>query len=137
VNCHIECRTSLSGCWEQVCRLVDRCYPRPPRNVFFRLIEQYREGYPVWLALADDDVIGMVMLIPNSKGGTLETLAVWPDARGQGIAAKLVDALLESSSGVISLTTRIPEFFQKRGFQPITPLDDKSIFMIRVLPMNP
>lgn len=134
MNVHIEQRRSLSGSWGQIRTLLDTCYPLPPRDVFYRVIEQYREGYAVWLALTGDDVVGMVMLIPNSKGGTLETLAVCPEARGQGIGGKLVDALLENSRGIISLTTRIPEFFERKGFRAVTPLDDESIFMVCVLP---
>ncbi|WP_295401260.1 GNAT family N-acetyltransferase [uncultured Thiocystis sp.] len=129
----IEQRQLLSGCLPQLHVLLDRCYSRPPRDVFYRLIEQYRTGFPAWLARSGDGrIIGFIHLAPNSKGGTLETLAVDPDFRHLGIARALVNHLLDATSGVVSLTTRIPAFFATQGFQSISVLPDQSVFMIHV-----
>ena len=129
----LERRQSLVGYYPQLHRLLDVCYPRPPRDVFYGLMEGYRPGFPAWLALsADDNLIGFVYLAPNSKGGTLENLAVDPGYRGQGVAQALVRSLLEATNGLISLTTRIPDFFQRQGFETIRPLPDASIFMIHL-----
>lgn len=126
--------TTLTGRWSVVQELVDKCFPKPPRDVFYRFIEQYREGFPVWFAIADRRVDGIVMLIPTSKGGTLETLAVHPRVQGNGLGAGLVWALLEDVNGVISLTTRIPGFFERFGFQRCGTLSDGSHFMARINP---
>ncbi|MBD2134019.1 MULTISPECIES: Rpn family recombination-promoting nuclease/putative transposase [unclassified Sphaerospermopsis] len=60
--------------------LLDICYPQPPQNVFYLLVEEYRRGFPVYIAIENSGkVIGFTYLAPNSKGGTLESLAVHPD----------------------------------------------------------
>jgi len=131
----IEYHENLSDCLADLHRLLDACYPRPPRDVFYRLIAQYRPGFPAWIARAKSgQLMGFVHLAPNSKGGTLETLAVHPDYRGQGIAQALVRQLVESTEGVISLTTRAPDFFANLGFERIQTLPDESVFMIKVRP---
>lgn len=124
---------SLTGYYPELHRLLDHCYPKPPRDVFYRLVEQYRPGFPAWLAHSvEGNLIGFVHLAPNSKGGTLETLAVDPDYRGLCIAQALVRSLLEATPGLISLTTRIPAFFQRQGFEAVRTLPDASVFMIHL-----
>ncbi len=119
------------GYYPQLHRLLDLCYPHQPRDVFYRLVEQYRPGYPAWLALNEEtSLIGFVHLAPNSKGGTLETLAVDPGYRGLGVARALVQSLLKASPGLITLTTRIPDFFLHQGFEIIRSLPDASVLMI-------
>lgn len=126
-------RESLTGYYPPLHRLLDVCYPRPPRDVFYRLVERYRPGFPAWLALgAADNLVGFVYLVPNSKGGTLETLAVDPGYRSQGIAQALVRRLLEATPGLISLTTRIPDFFQRQGFEIVRILPDGTLYMIHL-----
>ena len=123
----------LDGCFAELHALLDTCYPRPPRDVFYRFIERYRPGFPAWIARsADQQIIGFVHLAPNSKGGTLETLAVHPAHRGQGLARTLVQCLLDKTQGVISLTTRIPDFFSALSFESICTLPDQSVLMIQV-----
>ena len=127
-----RCET-LTGYYPRLHQLLDRCYPKPPRDVFYRLAEQYRPGFPAWLAHnVEGNLIGFVHLAPNSKGGTLETLAVDPDYRGLGIAQALVRSLLEATPGLISLTTRIPDFFRRQGFEAVRTLPDASVFMIHL-----
>jgi N-acetylglutamate synthase-like GNAT family acetyltransferase len=129
----IERHDSLSGCLQALHKLLDQCYPAPPRDVFYRLVDQYHPGFPAWIARAEEgQIIGFVHLAPNSKGGTLETLAVHPDFRGQGLAQALVQRLLEETIGVVTLTTRIPDFFAAFGFEPVRRLPDGSLFMIRI-----
>ena len=129
----IEYRESLSDCLIELHRLLDACYPRPPRDVFYRLVSQYRSGFPAWIVRTQaGQLVGFVHLAPNSKGGTLETLAVDPAHRRQGIAQALVRRLVESTEGVISLTTRIPDFFISFGFEQIRALPDGSVYMIQI-----
>ena len=129
----LERRESLTGCYPQLHRILDHCYPKPPRDVFYRLVEQYRPGFPAWLAHnVEGNLIGFVHLAPNSKGGTLETLAVDPGYRGQGVAQALIRSLIVATPGLISLTTRIPDFFQRQGFETVRTLPDASVFMIHL-----
>ena len=116
---------------QQIHLLLDYCYPRPPKDVFYRFVRQYRGNMLNYLAVDGDVLAGIVQLAPNSKGGTLETLAVHPEYQGQGIAKELVEKLISSNPGVIQLTTRIPRFFQQFGFQQIVRLTDGSDFMLR------
>ena len=123
--------STLTGYTPQLHRLLDLCYPNQPRDVFYRLVEQYRPGFPAWLALNEEtSLIGFVHLAPNSKGGTLETLAVYPEYRGLGVARVLVRSLLKATPGLITLTTRIPDFFRHQGFEIIRSLPDASVLMI-------
>ena len=121
----------LDSFWPQLRALLNDCYPRPPRDVCDLLGSLYREGFPAWLAEDAGQVVGFVCLIPNSKGGTLETLAVSPANQGDGVGSQLVDTLLAETTGVVALTTRIPQYFAKFGFGEVLLLSDGSIFMIR------
>lgn len=126
-------RDKLENCLVELHALLDMCYPMPPRDVFYRLTEQYRPGFPAWFARDErNQLVGFVYLAPNSKGGTLETLAVHPDYSRLGIAKDLVKELLEATHGVISLTTRIPKFFVLLGFQRVCSLPDESVFMFQL-----
>ena len=130
---YIEHRDNLDDCLVELHKLLDICYPNPPQDVFYRLVAQYRPGFPAWIARAQTgDIAGFVHLAPNSKGGTLETLAVSPEHRGRGIAHSLVLRLVQATDGVVSLTTRIPDFFKAMNFENVMKLEDGSIFMIRV-----
>lgn len=124
---------SLLGISHELQSLLEICYPQPPKDVFYRLIEQYRVGFPVYLALNHgDQVVGFVYLAPNSKGGTLESLAVHPKFQGLKLGQSLVKKLLSENPGVIQITTRIPQFFEKLSFQRVTQLPDNSYFMINL-----
>ncbi len=132
-NIEIYPRNDLSNILPALKELLDTCYPNPPRDVFYRLIEQYRIGFPAYVAVEENEkVIGFTYLAPNSKGGTLESLAVHPDFRGLQIGSDLVQHLLDKNRGVIQITTRIPAFFEKLAFQSITQLPDNSYFMIHL-----
>ncbi|WP_017658927.1 GNAT family N-acetyltransferase [Baaleninema simplex] len=130
-NIKISRRNDLTGVLPALRDLLDTCYPKPPRDVFYRLIEQYRIGFPVYIAVEENEkIVGFTYLAPNSKGGTLESLAVHPDFRGLQIGSNLVRRLIGENRGVIQITTRIPEFFEKLEFKSITQLPDNSYFMI-------
>ena len=117
--------------WSSLRTLLNLCYPRPPQNVCDLLETLYRDGFPAWLAEEEGQLVGFVCLIPNSKGGTLETLAVSPFCQRRGVGKELVDALLKETPGIVSLTTRIPLYFDKFGFWEVDRLVDGSIFMLR------
>ena len=116
--------------------LLDRCFPAPPRDVFERMQTLYRVGYPIYTAELNDNLVGMTYCATHSKGGHLESLAVDPKYQGLGIADRLVKALVDDTPGVVSLTTRIPRFFERYGFIAVSDLDDESVFMIRSGPLH-
>jgi len=124
--------------WQQLQHLLDVCYPRPPRDVFERVVAASHRRQRLWLASDADGVLGLVMLSPHSKGGHLDNLAVAPSARGRGIGQQLVQTLLQAvgqhGTAMVSLTTRIPAFFSPFGFQPCGQLADGSTAMLILLP---
>ncbi len=111
--------------------LLDRCYPKPPRDVFDRLIALYRPGDPLYTIEHAEQTVAMVYCAKHSKGGHLESLAVHPDYRGRRLSDWLVKTLIQDNPGIISLTTRIPRYFERLGFQQIQALPDQSIYMIQ------
>ena len=125
--------------WQQLQHLLDQAFPLPPRDVFERVLQASHSSQRLWIATAPEGgaLQGLVMLSPHSKGGHLENLAVAPAARGQGVARALVKRLLIDSAidypAMISLTTRIPDFFSSLGFQLVGPMDDASIAMVQLL----
>jgi N-acetylglutamate synthase-like GNAT family acetyltransferase len=124
-------RDSLSGILPNLQSLLELCYPKPPKDVFYRVLEQYKTGFPVYAAVREEqEIIGFAYLCPNSKGGTLETLAVHPDFQGLRVGSKIVEEILKNHLGLIQITTRVPIFFEKLGFEPVFTLPDGSHFMI-------
>jgi len=127
--------------WKQIEPLLTSCYPRPPRDVFQRVLAFSKQRKSLWIAIEGESMIGLVMLSPHSKGGHLENLAVLPSAQGRGIGRKLVHTLLSDISGegpaMISLTTRIPHYFQAFGFNTCSNLGDRAAAMLVILPFKP
>lgn len=123
--------------WQQLQSVLDTCYPRPPRDVFQRVVASSHQSQRAWLAMDESSLVGIVMLSPHSKGGHLENLAVHPEARGRGIGQQLVQALLKSIAeggpALVTLTTRIPAFFASFGFQSCGELEDGSTAMLLLL----
>jgi ribosomal protein S18 acetylase RimI-like enzyme len=125
--------------WQQLQSLLDFCFPRPPRDVFERVVASSHRRQRLWLATGESgELLGMVMLCPHSKGGHLDNLAVAPQARGQGLGQALVKRLLTDTAAgepaMVSLTTRIPQFFVPLGFQHCGQLADSSSAMLVILP---
>ena len=102
--------------------LLERCYPAPPRDVYARMLEGYKPGDPVYTVEGRDTTIGMVYCARHSKGGHLENLAVDPEYQGFGFGGQLVKTLLHDNPGLITLTTRVPHFFERFGFCTLTRL---------------
>jgi ribosomal protein S18 acetylase RimI-like enzyme len=125
--------------WQQLQPLLDVCFPRQPRDVFERVVAASHRRQRLWLAMGGcGELLGMVMLSPHSKGGHLDNLAVAPHVRGQGVGKALVQRLLADTAGrgpvMVSLTTRIPEFFAPLGFQHCGTLPDGSLAMLVLMP---
>ena len=128
--------------WHQLQLLLDKCFAKPPQDVFERVVSFSHRSQRLWLSCSSNgELLGMVMLSPHSKGGHLDNLAVTPSARGQGIAHALVSRLLletaSSTPVMVSLTTRIPEFFEPFGFKVCGQLADGSTGMYVLLPNSP
>ena len=117
--------------------LYDLSYPNPPRNVFDQIVFEYCKNQKFWTASTNNKLIGSIMLAPYSKGGHLENLAVLPNYRKKGIGTKLIKKLLidsyQNNLKLISLTTRIPEYFFNIGFKESISLQDGSTYMIFIL----
>lgn len=109
--------------------LIDRCYPKPPRDVYDRMLEAYKPGDPFYTLECKGQIIGMVYCSKHSKGGHLENLAIDPEYQKYGLGGLLVGTLIEDNPGVITLTTRIPEYFTPYAFEKCGKLPDGSTCM--------
>ena len=122
---------------DEIKLLLNLCYPLPPQDVYEKVSSSFKSIKPVWISYVDGDLVGMVMLSPHSKGGHLENLAVKPDFQNMGIGYQLVNQLLLDTSSrggsLISLTTRIPKFFERFGFYKCGSLADGSLAMVHIL----
>lgn len=120
--------------WKGIDGLLTECYPRPPQDVFPKVVSATHERQRIWIAMNSSKLVGIVMMSPYSKGGHLENLAVTKEARGHGVAASLVKSVINhviSTQGeIITLTTRIPNFFSAFGFLKCNDLSDGSVVMI-------
>jgi ribosomal protein S18 acetylase RimI-like enzyme len=126
-----------SAPWQELQQLLESCFPKPPSNVFPLLIAASHTSQRIWLAHDGGILAGIVMLSPYSKGGHLENLAVHPMMRKRGIGRLLVNTLLAQTAKdkptMISLTTRIPRFFDELGFKACGQLGDGSTAMVSLL----
>ena len=120
--------------WKGIDALLTECYPRPPQDVFPNVVSASHERQKMWLASNSSKLVGIVMLAPYSKGAHLENLAVIKEARGNGVASSLVKCVIShviaSQGEMVTITTRIPNFFSKLGFMKVANLNDGSIAMI-------
>ena len=80
---------------EELETLLNECYPLPPRDVFDQVIRSLKSRKKAWLAYKKQELVGMVMLSPHSKGGHLENLAVKPKFQKEGIGTILVKSLIK------------------------------------------
>ena len=123
-------------CWGDIKVLIDDCYPNPPRDVFDKIIKGVLRQRRVWCAWSDGKLVGLIMLSPHSKGGHIENLCVNPKYRRKGVGKALVESLISDtrSNGpmMLSLTTRIPKYFEDHGFEKCGELHDGSACMVFV-----
>lgn len=124
--------------WKSIEDLIDTSFNKPPQDVFEKIVKGVCSQKRLWTARSSLKLLGIVMLSHHSKGGHLENLAVAPDMRGQGIGTQLIKKLIEDTSSstpcLITLTTRIPDYFQKFGFKAISKLSDSSTAMAFIKP---
>src|SRR5262245_9097074 len=84
------------------------------------------EGWGYYFVVREDDgrVVGVASLELHGEDGLLRSVAVDEDYRGQGLAAALVEAVLQRAQhvglrSVYLLTTTGREYFAHRGFQDV------------------
>ncbi len=122
--------------WNNIKILIDECYPKAPRDVFEKLIKGIIKQRRIWCAYNEGKLVGLIMLSPHSKGAHIENLSVEKQYRKKGIGRALVQRLIQDTrSGgqvMISLTTRIPSFFEYNGFIKCGELQDGSVCMVFV-----
>jgi amino-acid N-acetyltransferase len=81
------------------------------------------EGWGHYFVVREDDgrVVGVAGLELHGEDGLLRSVAVDADYRGQGLAAALVEAVLQRATrvglrSVYLLTTTARDYFARRGF---------------------
>ena len=86
---------------------------------------RFTEG-PIWVAEQDGRIVGTVSVVPKSEGLYIRSMAVHPGARGNGIAALLLEtvekaaALLPCSRLVLSTTPFLSaaiHLYERAGFR--------------------
>ena len=84
------------------------------------------EGWGHYFVVREDDgrVVGVAGLELHGDFGLLRSVAVDEDYRGQGLAAALVEAVLQRSQrvglrAVYLLTTTAHDYFARRGFKDV------------------
>lgn len=111
--------------------LLDQCFPEAPRSLFVEQTERdatfrLRHGR---IAVADGRIVGYVRIferrmlvrgVPVAAGG-IGSVATHPDARGHGIATRLMrDAIEEMRRGGFALSflfTGISGFYERLGYR--------------------
>ena len=85
--------------------------------------QDVNERWGHYFVVREDDgrVVGVAGLELHGEDGLLRSVAVDTDYRGQGLAAALVEAVLQRASrvglrSVYLLTTTAAEYFARRGF---------------------
>ena len=107
---------------------------RDDRESFGR--DYFGRGSGVWLAYEDASVVGCIALRPLpqlERAGEIKRMYVKPEARGKGIAERLLKALeeyaAEAGYGALyldtkdDLTTAI-RFYQRHGYEPCERYND-------------
>lgn len=94
----------------------------PSANV---ILERFSEG-PMWVAVVDDKIVGTVSVLPQPEWLYIRSMAVAPEARGLGIAHKLIEAIeryaaTESFDRLFLYTTYFStgaiDLYEKHGFR--------------------
>jgi len=110
--------------------------------------DYFGDGSGVWLAYDDASVVGCIALRPlpqPDQAGEIKRMYVKPEARGQGIAERLLKALEEYAAEAgyralyldtkDDLTTAI-RFYQRHGYEPCERYNENpqaTIFMSKQL----
>ena len=83
------------------------------------------DGMDLWTASMAGEIVGYALIDPDDKGGLLETLAVVPEQRGQGIGAALAFRALDAlrlggertaDLGVSSMNPGARRIYESLGF---------------------
>ena len=128
----------LHAPWKEIQGLLSECYPKPPSDVFEKVISLSHTNLRLWIALSsNDNLIGLIMLSPHGKGGHIENISVSKESRNNGIGRMLlkrvIDDVSKDGNYLITLTTRKTKFFENFGFTAIANLGDGSTAMSLVI----
>src|SRR5215472_10993317 len=91
-----------------------------------RTLPEINENIRDFVVVEDGDrIIGCGALhLYGSHLAEVRSIAVWPEAKGNGAGRRLIDALMEQANRqevtCVCLFTRIPEFFSRMGFTVAT-----------------
>ena len=124
--------------WREIHGLLNECYPKPPRDVFEKVISLSHKSVRIWVALtSNNNVVGVIMLSPHGKGGHIENVSVSNEIRNQGVGrmlmTRVIDEVSRDGTALVTLTTRKTRFFENFGFKAIASLGDGSTAMSLVI----
>jgi len=84
-----------------------------------------------WLLEVGGELAGLVRITDLGPAYFLSSVGIVPEKRGQGLARKLLETILEGREKDIYLYTIIPEFFFRFGFEKTSPasfLPSRTLF---------
>jgi len=84
-----------------------------------------------WLLEARGEPAGLARITDLGPAYFLSSVGIIPEKRGQGLARKLLETILEGREKDIYLYTIIPEFFFRFGFETTAPasfLPSRTLF---------
>lgn len=110
----------------QICVLPE--ISRPLLDKFYRAHQSPMRGKGealVWVA-KDPQIIAALCITPVDGGHWLTGLFVDPDRRGQGIAARLIDAAVAQTGGKVWLFCHpeLNDFYARLSFEPVSDLPE-------------
>ena len=114
----------------QLKELLDICFPKPPRDTFVAINGLLSPSNSIFTLHSKNLLIGFALIVKGSKFSILEGVCVHPDFQGMGYCSQLLNSLTSDKSSRLLLSTRLPEFYQSRGFNILESSQDGSFLMV-------
>ena len=93
----------------------------------YNLDYDHMESDDYWVAAEGRRIVGICGLKKHPDCWELCSLAVEPLFRGKNLGRELVGALLKATEDEIFLTTVIPGYFEKLGFEAAVPIPPSMV----------
>jgi len=103
------------------------------RSLLFE--KHYRNGFPISLLYSESSILAACfgVPIPNGSGFFLSEVIVDPTMLGNSIYSDIITHIIkEFPSGILLMTTRVPDFYSNNGFQHISHVGDGNYIAIHL-----
>jgi len=120
LNCEKMIRKFKSKDLKEILRLEKKAFPKTPydKPIFIYYTQIYPDNFLVYVEESSDKIFGYIIFRPD---GHIVSLAVDPVYRKKGIGTKLVEEVLQTSTGNAKVEVRKSNkiaqmFYKKLGF---------------------